>query len=458
MVSFMLTFFKRGLLPLSLLIFSVFLSFNLFSSTTFTSKPVSGSIFIKPTIHPGTTLDLGILGNISFKTHKGFFKVILDINSLSPNDAEKFIKEDRGLSEYKKTLPDDIRRGIRVSYLKGSFFSLLIFLFLLSLRKFSIKLIIYYLTITTLLLSLLSVFSFLTYDPKAIKSPKYSGLVSLAPKFIGSTYEIANNFNLYRDQMARLLENASNIYNLASDNTIPEIDNSLKILHVSDLHLNPQGFELINSIIKNFKVDLIVDTGDITDFGSSYEDLYLKEITRLDIPYIFVKGNHDSTHTEDVIRRFKNATVLSNGEIFNFKGVTFVGYKDPTYTADKSEKLSSKEVMMDTERIFNEVKEKEIDFLLYHDPTYLDIFKNNNIITLSGHWHRASFFKYKNFIKFISGSTGGGGLRTVRNNKSSPLEARIIYYDVKGKGITAYDDISMGGMDSSSLLIKRNTI
>ncbi|HXH57505.1 hypothetical protein [Iamia sp.] len=45
----------------------------------------------------------------------------------------------------------------------------------------------------------------------------------------------------------------------------------MRVLHVSDLHLNPQAFALIERVVDQFGVEVVADTGDINDWGTTFE-------------------------------------------------------------------------------------------------------------------------------------------------------------------------------------------
>ena len=51
----------------------------------------------------------------------------------------------------------------------------------------------------------------------------------------------------------------------------PDAD-TVRVLHVSDLHLNPQAFDVIEQIVDQFAIDVVVDTGDINDWGTDPRD------------------------------------------------------------------------------------------------------------------------------------------------------------------------------------------
>ena len=56
--------------------------------------------------------------------------------------------------------------------------------------------------------------------------------------------------------------------------------NTTRILHVSDLHLNPAAWGLIRTVVQQFDIDAVVDTGDIVDWGSSAETGYVVDDRR----------------------------------------------------------------------------------------------------------------------------------------------------------------------------------
>lgn len=60
-------------------------------------------------------------------------------------------------------------------------------------------------------------------------------------------------------------------------------DRTIRLLHVSDIHLNPAAYDLMASVITQFTVAAVVDTGDSTDYGSELENRTLGRIGRLGV-------------------------------------------------------------------------------------------------------------------------------------------------------------------------------
>ena len=175
-----------------------------------------------------------------------------------------------------------------------------------------------------------------TWNPKAINQPEYDGLLASAPGVVGDARSIVSNFAKYEDQLGRLVTNVSRLYDVTS--TLPAYrpdPSTLRVLFVSDLHLNPAAWDVIRSVAKQFDVEMIVDTGDLTDHGSAPENTYVDQIATLGVPYVWVRGNHDSAITQSEVARQPNAVVLDSTNPVEVGGLRLLGVGDPRFTPDK---------------------------------------------------------------------------------------------------------------------------
>ena len=149
--------------------------------------------------------------------------------------------------------------------------------------------------------------------------------------------DIIDRFGEYREQLSDLVGNVVTLYLAAED--LPAFapdDDTIQVLHVSDIHLNPQAFDLMDQLTEQFDVDAIADTGDIVDWGTEPESQLLGQIGDLEVPYIFVRGNHDSRSTQRAVADQPNAVVL-DGDAAEVAGLRFWGIGDPRYTPDKDQ-------------------------------------------------------------------------------------------------------------------------
>lgn len=97
-------------------------------------------------------------------------------------------------------------------------------------------------------------------------------------------------------------------------------------LHISDVKSNVEDLEASIDDINNLKdIDFVILAGDITEFGSDEEiELAKSIISRLNIPYYVLSGNHDSKWSESGCNTFAK---VFGYEYFSFDagGVQFIG-------------------------------------------------------------------------------------------------------------------------------------
>ena len=78
-------------------------------------------------------------------------------------------------------------------------------------------------------------------------------------------------------------------------------DTSLRVLLVSDIHGGNQ-YSLMRTIVEEEGIDLVVDAGDLVNFGTVEEGEaagIFAGIESVGVPYLFVRGNHDATSATD---------------------------------------------------------------------------------------------------------------------------------------------------------------
>jgi hypothetical protein len=85
---------------------------------------------------------------------------------------------------------------------------------------------------------------------------------------------------------------------------------------------------------------VVVDTGDITTWGTEVESTTLSRIGDLKVPYVFVRGNHDSRLTQAAVAVNRNAVVL-DGDVRRVGGLVVAGIGDPAFTPDAGAELSA---------------------------------------------------------------------------------------------------------------------
>ena len=174
-----------------------------------------------------------------------------------------------------------------------------------------------------------------TYDLTAFREPRYDGALEYAPALIGDVRTGLDRLRTLREEMVRIGQNLDRAY-AALANPVGELDGNgtVRVLHVSDLHLNPAGFDLAERLAEQFDVAAVVDTGDMGTWGLPTEPTVATNVGRFRVPYLFVKGNHDDPDMVEAVAANANARVL-DGTATTVAGIRFFGVADPTFTPGK---------------------------------------------------------------------------------------------------------------------------
>jgi hypothetical protein len=300
-----------------------------------------------------------------------------------------------------------------------------------------------------------------TWRPEALSSPTYTGLLVNANSLIGSAEDIVARFDAYRASLEDLVANVGSLYSVLSALPAPgAADDSVVLLHVSDLHLNPAGFDLVQQVVDQFDVDAVLDTGDITDWGSQPENRLITRVGTVGVPYVYIRGNHDSAATARLISEQPNATVL-NGAAATVAGISIVGVPDPRFTPDKStgDDDAPEEVLTNSGEALAEVAEALPEppaVALVHDPRQAVPLDGVVPLVLAGHTHDREVSTMEDgTLLMVEGSTGGAGLRGLEGEDPTPLSCTVLYLDPETGALRAYDEITLGGLGETEVTIQR---
>ncbi len=327
-----------------------------------------------------------------------------------------------------------------------------------------------------------------TYRPEAIREPKYQGLLTNVPAVVGDARSIYDRYGEYRGELIRIVTNMSRVYtNLSSLPVYQPDPNTIRALHVTDLHLNPTSYQVIGAIADQFQVSVIADTGDLTDWGSPVEGQYAQNIGKLGVPYVFIRGNHDSAQTAAAVARQPNAVVLDNN-VKKVAGLTFAGVRDPRFTPDKAgDDLGPDEALVrdageqlaETVEAYNEqngteppagdepapkngtagaVDDGRVDLMLVHDPRTAEPLAEAGPLVLAGHTHKRKISQLDDDTTLmVEGSTGARGLRGIGEKDPTPLQMTLLYFSPTGQ-LQAYDEITVSGAGQSRVELERKIL
>jgi predicted phosphodiesterase len=303
-----------------------------------------------------------------------------------------------------------------------------------------------------------------TWRPEALSQPTYTGLLVNANSLIGSAEDIVARFDAYRASLEDLVSNVGTLYSALSALPAPGgTDDTVALLHVSDLHLNPAGFDLMHQVAEQFQVDGVLDTGDITDWGSQPENQVINSVGTLGVPYVYIRGNHDSAATAALIAAQPNATVLDDSAV-TVAGIEIVGTPDPRFTPDKStgDDGAGDDVLTESGKALAEYAGSlpdRPDVAMVHEPGQAGPLDDVVPLVLAGHTHSRKVSRLDGgTLLMVEGSTGGAGLRGLQGEYPEPLTCTVLYLDPGTGELRAYDEITLGGLGETEVTIQRTVV
>ncbi|MDG4860781.1 metallophosphoesterase [Streptomyces sp. T-3] len=426
--------------------------------------PMDTTMTLRPSFTGGTKVNVSPLGALELHSHTAPIRLDVDVDRLDPVRSQALVDNPERITGLQEEVTDDVKDGTLglalrscVAVVAGaSALGLAVY------RKPR-----HALTAGGLALALLAASgagAFATWNPKSILEPKFSGLLSSAPSVVGNARNIVSEFDVYQRELARLVTNVTKLYDAAS--TLPAYQpdpSTLRVLHVSDIHLNPASWHIIGSLVEQYDIDVIVDTGDTMDHGTEAENGFLDPIEDLGAPYVWVRGNHDSMVTQDYLRGLKNVHVLDDGKAKNVAGLRIAGIGDPQFTPDRSEVAGGDEA----ERVAGNVlasalwaqdrRGTPVDLAIAHNPEAAKQTDGAVPLVLAGHLHNQHMDVLPGGTRLrIEGSTGGGGLRAVEGDEPAPVEASVLYLDRETKHLRAWDEIKLGGLGLTKAEVSRH--
>src|SRR5256714_2531459 len=438
--------------------------------------PFAAQFNMRPALSGGTSVQIPPLGSLDLDSHDGPAHLEVQLQALDQKRAEALINSPNGITIASQNAVSDVQRGVTRLAFQSAGAAVLGAMMLASLIYRDMRRIAMAGGLAVLIVAGSGAYALLTFRPNSVEEPQYHGLLSNAPAVIGDARNIANRFDAYKAELQRLVNNVSRLYGTVSTLPVYQPDSgTVRVLHVSDLHLNPAVWPVIRTVVQQYQINVVIDSGDINDWGSAFESSYVDSIGALGVPYVFIRGNHDSPFTAAAIARQHNAVVLENS-VRKVAGLTVAGIGDPRFTPDKStsghaDHLQGAPAHQESDLLAASAEtldrtvhaqSSKVDLALVHDPASAGGLAGSVPLVLAGHLHHRETSTLKGpqgtqTFLMVQGSTGGAGLRGPGGGAPTPLEMSVLYFDPKG-ALQAYDDITLGGTGEAQASINRHVI
>ncbi|MFI9549472.1 metallophosphoesterase [Streptomyces sp. NPDC052016] len=426
--------------------------------------PMNTTMTLRPSITGGTKINVSPLGALHLDSHVAPVRLDVNVDQLDPARSQALVDHPERLSGLQDEVARDVEHGtldlaVRscVAVVSGAT-ALGLAVYRRPRRALAAG------GLALALLAASGATAYATWNPKSVLEPRFSGLLSSAPSLVGSARSIVTEFDVYQKELARLVTNVTKLYDVTS--TLPTYQpdpTTVRVLHVSDIHLNPASWKIIASLVEQYKVDVIVDSGDTMDHGTAAENGFLDPIADLGAPYVWVRGNHDSRVTQRYLEGIENVHVLDDGRAVTLAGLRFAGIGDPQFTPDRSTVPDGDGVQEAAgDRLAAALRAQRaagtpVDVAIAHEPSAARRTDGEVPLVLAGHVHHAEMEILENGTRLrIEGSTGGSGLRAVEGKYPDPIEASILYFDRDTRRLQAWDAIKLGGLGLTTAEVSRH--
>jgi predicted phosphodiesterase len=287
------------------------------------------------------------------------------------------------------------------------------------------------------------------FDAAAFQAPSYTGSLRLVPQLFGPVQGAIERVGYFRDELRRVVAGAARAYAAVESNPLGRGD-EVRVLHISDIHLSTLGYGFAHELARSFEVDLVIDTGDTTSFGARNEEFILSEIPDFDLPYVWVRGNHDSADLQDAIAGI-DRTVVLDGQTTEVEGFTIYGLGHPYFNEERGSPVGDEEVVAlvagAAEQVADDVSSlvEPPDIVLVHDDRMAAGVAGTVPLVLSGHFHENRDEVVDGTLFLRVGTTGGAGPTGFTAEGDVPFSAEVLYFRADADGgmrLVAWDVVT----------------
>ncbi|MHA5047907.1 metallophosphoesterase family protein [Streptomyces sp. SD15] len=456
--------FTRALGLMTVVLLGAWLGLLIVGNVRVPVGPMNTTMTLRPSVTGGTKINVSPLGALELNSHVAPVRLDVNVDQLDPDRAQALVDHPERLSGLEDEVARDVGHGtldlaVRscVAVVSGAT-ALGLAVYRRPRRAMAAG------GLALALLTASGATAAATWNPESVLEPKFSGLLSSAPSLVGDARSIVSEFDVYQEELARLVTNVTKLYDVTS--TLPTYEpdpTTIRVLHVSDIHLNPASWKIIASLVKQYEINVIVDSGDTMDHGTSAENGFLDPIADLGAPYVWVRGNHDSLVTQRYLERMKNVHVLDDGRALSIAGLRFAGIGDPQFTPDRTAVPGAAATQeLAGARLATALRDQRaagtpVDIAIAHEPSAARETDGEVPLVLAGHLHHEEMEVMKHGTRLrIEGSTGGSGLRAIEGKYPDPIQASILYLDRDSRRLQAWDEIKLGGLGLTTAEVSRH--
>ncbi len=223
-----------------------------------------------------------------------------------------------------------------------------------------------------------------------------------------------------------------------------------RLLFVSDVHNNPQAYALMSALVGVLDIAAVIDTGDSTDRGTALEHRVHEVIATLPVPYLWVRGNHDSRGTQERLAALPNVVALDDGATTEVAGIRLAGTGDPRHAPGRR---TTAQRRTDAAALLGagEALARAVDaaggvaVALVHEPAMAVPLFGHVPLVLDGHVHERRHRVRAGTVELTQGSSGAAGLRAMARGSLLPLELSVLHLHAVTGALVAVDELTVDG-------------
>ena len=454
------TWIKNSLV-IVLVILMTLLFVQLFAQVSFNYYSFSFNLETRWNWNGGTLINIPPIGQLFLKSHHFPLQLVITLNQIDLNKLTAQLNAIPPQAQWLPTFQKEVSQALLTLLgavllfgVGGGLIALLVARVFPPRPLFGVGILVAVLVIALLVAGTLG-----TYQPDALEHPEYQGVLAGAPWAMNLISMGLNHLDVLSANLKRVSQDVSLLYQQADGIQNLGLDSDLAVLHVTDIHNNPAAFDLMQELIANFKIRFVIDTGDLTDYGTAVEAELIPRIQRLGIPYIFVPGNHDSPLIIERLKKLRSVWVLSSGR-YSIAGLSIAGIADPASSRFDSDVAEPAELQATAATLTDRVlaMEETPDIVAVHERVFAADLIGKVPLILHGHDHQYRVSEQDQTVIDDAGTTGAAGLRGLVR-KGVPYSASILYWRKDEQGrlrLHAIDSIRINGLESR-LSIERHT-
>ena len=214
------------------------------------------------------------------------------------------------------------------------------------------------------------------------------------------------------------------------------------------------AYNFAKQVVNSFPVDFVMDTGDLTDWGTALEVEITNRIAELQLPYLFVSGNHDSPDVLRKLATIANAVLITEEEQ-TIRGLRIAGVGDPvaySYLATPASLSELEAYANELNAKWSEVENRPDIFMVHNHRVAEALEPGLFSVVAYGHTHLWGLKERGDTVYSNAGTTGAAGIRGFQGREPLPYSLSLLYFNRDEEGslrLQAVDGVHVTGLGTS---------